>query len=317
MIDNIAVGDTYELSVLTSSFLANGEFVSAGMQFSVQCHEEIGFTSPDLVSSAIGEFPRLGPIFAAATNLGPAFFDVCAEWGAGRAPPLENEPVRSMIPTLVTAGEYDPITPPAWGRRAGETLEASSYVEFPGAGHGPTADIACPQQILRAFLNAPEEPVSTACVDEMEPPRFFTPDTPTPPVVLVPFTEEPFGSTWTGLIPEGWERQGAGVWARATNSFDQTVMIQQFAAGTPSAALLRLIGAQFNLGEDPQPTEVYESALGSWSLYEGSLIGAPVSLALIDAPGGSFLVALATPPAEREDLRRTVLFPALDALTTE
>jgi pimeloyl-ACP methyl ester carboxylesterase len=317
MIDNIVTGDTYELSVLTSSFLANGEFVSAGMQFSVQCHEEVGFTSPDLVASAIGEYPQLEAVFTAATNLGPAFFDVCAEWGAGQASQLENEPVSSSIPTLIVTGEYDPITPPAWGLQAAETLENATYVEFPGAGHGPTADMACPQQILRAFLDAPSQPVSTACVDGMEPPGFVTPDTPVPEVTLVPYTENLLGATWSGLVPEGWERQGSGIWARALNGFDQTVLIQQFAAGAPSDALLRLIGSQFNLGETPQPSEVYESALGRWSLYEGSLIGAPVSLALIDVAGGSLLVALASAPADRDELRRTVFLPALDAVATE
>ena len=81
--------------------------------------------------------------------------------------------------------------------------------------------------------------------------------------------------------------------------------------------MLRLIGSQFNLGDSPQPSEVYESPLGGWSLYEGSLIGAPVSLALIDVSGGSLLVALASPPAERDELRRTVFFPALEAVATE
>lgn len=56
--------------------------------------------------------------------------------------------------------------------------------------------------------------------------------------------------------------------------------------------------------------------MGTWSLYEGSLIGAPVSLAVIDVPDGSLLVALVSPPAEQDDFRRNVLFPVLDALTT-
>lgn len=315
MLDNIASGETYELSILTSSFLANGEFVSVGMQFSVQCHEEAVFTSPELVTSASAEYPRLEPILAAATNLGPSFFDVCGLWGAGQASPLENEPVGSAVPTLVLAGEYDPITPPAWGLRAAETLEDATFVEFSGLGHGPTADAPCPQEVLRAFLNAPAEPVPTACVADMEPPGFAVPDAPVPEVTLEPFTEELLGTTWSGVVASGWERQGPGVWARALNGFDQTILIQQFAGGTPSAVLLRLIGSQFNLGEDPQPSGEYQSPLGTWSLYEGSLIGAPASLAVIDVPGGSLLVALVSPPAESDELRRRLLFPALDAIT--
>jgi pimeloyl-ACP methyl ester carboxylesterase len=317
LIDNVASGETYELSVLTSSFLANGEFISAGMQFSVQCHEEAGFTSPGEVASALEDYPQLEPIFSASVNLGPAFFDVCATWGAGQAPSLENEPVTAAIPTLVLAGEYDPITPPLWGSRAASTLERTTFVEFPGLGHGPSAGADCPKEILRAFLRAPDETVATTCVTEMGPPEFLTPDAPVPPVKLVPFSEQLIGNTWSGVVPDGWEPQGPGVWARALNGFDQTALIQQLADGTPPDLLLRLIGSQFALGNNPEPTNRYESPLGSWSLYDGTLAGGPVSIAVIEVTEGTLLVALVSPPSENDQLRRDVFFPALDAITTQ
>lgn len=317
LIDHVASGETYELSVLASSFLTNGEFVSAGMQFSVQCNEEAAFTSPAAVTSAIADYPQLEPAFAASITFGPAFFDVCELWGAGRASPLENEPVASGVPTLVLAGEYDPITPPAWGRSAAATLTHATFVEFPGLGHGPSAESECPKEILRAFLNAPDEAVSTACVAGMGPPAFVTPDTPVPAVTLVPYQEQLVGNAWSGVVPEGWERQSSGVWARGLNGFDQTALVQQLAGGVPSTLVLGLIATQFGLGEDPQPVDTYATSLGSWSLYDGTLSGAPVSIAVIEATGGTLLVALISPPSESDTLRRAVFFPALDALTIE
>jgi pimeloyl-ACP methyl ester carboxylesterase len=35
---------------------------------------------------------------------------------------MENKLIHSDIPTLVLAGEYDPVQPPAWGQPAASTL---------------------------------------------------------------------------------------------------------------------------------------------------------------------------------------------------
>ena len=68
---------------------------------------------------------------------------------------MENEPVASDIPTLVLAGEYDPITPPAWGELASNGLENSFFLEFPGLGHGVSLEGGCPLGIILAFLDEP------------------------------------------------------------------------------------------------------------------------------------------------------------------
>jgi pimeloyl-ACP methyl ester carboxylesterase len=317
LISNVAAGETYEVSVLASSFLANGEFVSIGMLLSVQCHEELGFTSPAIADAALDEYPRLAPIFETSPTSGNAFFDICAAWDVPEAPQLENEPVSSGLPTLILAGEYDPITPPSWGERAAATLTNATFAEFPGMGHGPSAGDDCPQSIMRAFLVDPGTDVATDCIAAMKPPAFVTADTPVPEVTLVPYTEDLLGSQWSGVVPDGWERQAAGTWARALNGFDQAVIIQQLAAGAAPELIVGLLGPQLGLGDVPQPTESYTGALGDWSIYEGNLAGAPISMAVIEVPEGSFLVALVTPPSERDRLRSTVFFPALDAITTE
>ncbi len=67
----------------------------------------------------------------------------------------------------------------------------------------------------------------------MDPPAFVTPDTPIPEVTLVPYTDSLFGAEWSGVVPEGWDRQTAGTWVRGLTGFDQTAVIQQFAEGVP------------------------------------------------------------------------------------
>jgi pimeloyl-ACP methyl ester carboxylesterase len=56
--------------------------------------------------------------------------------GSASSRTAEYEAVKSDIPTLILAGEFDQNTPSYWGKLPGETLANSHYIEFPGAGHG-------------------------------------------------------------------------------------------------------------------------------------------------------------------------------------
>ena len=82
--------------------------------------------------------------------------------GAGQAAPLETRSVRSRIPTLVLAGGFDPITPPAWAAEAASTLRNATTVEFDPLSHGVSSGQGCPAQIATAFLDDPEARRSTS-----------------------------------------------------------------------------------------------------------------------------------------------------------
>ena len=70
-------------------------------------------------------------------------------------------------------GSFDPITPPAYGRLAGETLSNSYQVEVRNSGHGVPID-ACTWQIMRDFIAEPYIPPDTTCNALREPVRFLT-----------------------------------------------------------------------------------------------------------------------------------------------
>ena len=76
---------------------------------------------------------------------------------------------RAPAPEL--AGEFDPITPPAWGELAASTLSNATYVFVPGIGHGATPE-ACPTLIIMAFLANPGAPPPTGCLGGMGPPNW-------------------------------------------------------------------------------------------------------------------------------------------------
>jgi len=147
---------------------------SEGMYNSVMCRDEYAFGDPDLAEQlALAEIPE--EFLPAMIFTTEGMFQTCAEWGAGTAASLENEPVISDIPTLIMVGEYDPATPPKWGRLAAETLSNSYYFEFPGSGHSLLSDTECAIQATDEFFNDPTREPDRNCLDEMTGPQFEAP----------------------------------------------------------------------------------------------------------------------------------------------
>ena len=89
-----------------------------------------------------------------------------AAWKSGATSPIENKPVVSDLPVLILTGDNDPITPPAWAKRAAETLSHAQYLEFPGLGHGVLGNGMdngiCSKSVFEAFLENPGIPVDLA-----------------------------------------------------------------------------------------------------------------------------------------------------------
>lgn len=163
-----SVGDLTAINRLRGALLAQRAASSRGMMASVQCHEEIVFSSPAAFADGLAQYPALSSFYDYAFT-GSLMYRLCARWGAGEADALANQPVVSDIPTLILAGEFDPITPPDWGRRAAATLSRSYFFEYPGVGHGVgNAPGGCPRAMMLAFWEAPERAPDAACLAEME-----------------------------------------------------------------------------------------------------------------------------------------------------
>jgi pimeloyl-ACP methyl ester carboxylesterase len=155
-------GKYYIVAKQAIQYRVLGEFISDGMYYSVECNEEYPFFTPGPEPDPDDPLADIDAITA----------DVCAEWQAVTPDPVENEPVVSDIPTLVLAGEYDPITPPAWGQLAAETLSSSYFFEYPGLAHGVTRDHFCPLGMMLTFLDDPATAPDASCIEEMDGPAF-------------------------------------------------------------------------------------------------------------------------------------------------
>ena len=137
-----------------------------GMTISVQCAEEVPFnTIEDAFSAAQGLDPRIAAFFPKSVRY---LFDVCSNWTAVPPDPRENQPVTSDIPALVLAGEFDPITPPAWGQMTAAHLAHSYFYQFQGNGHWVTRSSPCALAIMLGFLDDPASNPDLACLKSQE-----------------------------------------------------------------------------------------------------------------------------------------------------
>jgi pimeloyl-ACP methyl ester carboxylesterase len=128
-----------------------------GMWYSVMCHDEAPFNDPEAVAASQAAHPRY-----AEFSQFEAVQAVCALWGAGEAGPIEDEPVRSDVPTLLLHGAYDPIHPPAWGQIAASTLSNSTFILLPASGHGGGLGV-CGQALAAEFIAQPGVPPVNEC----------------------------------------------------------------------------------------------------------------------------------------------------------
>ncbi len=142
-------------------YLLYGDYSSEGLRNSVLCSDEGTFTTFDeALERMAGVHPAIADFFKKDNEI---LFRTCEFWGANRADSWENLPVVSPLPVLVMSGEYDPVTPPIYGRQVAANLENAIFIEFPGLGHFVFADRRCPRDIVADFLDDPATPPDTQC----------------------------------------------------------------------------------------------------------------------------------------------------------
>ena len=174
MIYAISAGNTRLLTAFMASPLSTEVGISTGVFVSINCHEEIFTTTPEEIETAHALYPEMQDFAQAAFFQSvTAHFELCRMWDAAPFNPIDLEPVVSELPTLILAGEYDPATPPDFGRQVATNLTASFFYEFPGQAHGVAmSDEICALPMVRSFLNQPNSAPDSGCIAEMKPPAF-------------------------------------------------------------------------------------------------------------------------------------------------
>ena len=168
LIDDTAVGNTARLELIAPLTAAFSAGLSYGANVVYNCNDELSFTDSGQIAELIAEadvMPVLtdGEAFDTFEN-----FAICEELDLLPAAESENSPVEGDVPALILTGEYDPITPPAYGELIAESLPNSFMVTLPGLAHDPiTTGGECALAIATAFLANPETEPDTTCVDEL------------------------------------------------------------------------------------------------------------------------------------------------------
>jgi hypothetical protein len=305
-------GDYSALSSMLGLLIAQDSVMSPGMQYSVQCNEERSFTNEKDYQAAIAKYPELAPYYDDATNFG---FAVCAGWGAGKAAAIENQPVTSNLPTLVMSGEYDPVTPPAWGKRVAQTLSKSYVFEYPATGHGASLDSVCATGMMLTFIKDPSKAPDSACIAKMTAPAWVVPGS-AAAIKLVPYTDDVMG--YTSVVPEDWEEGDNGLFSRGASISDQTAIVQLSGTGANSQTVAKAILTSLGTGDLPKATTQYKSTRFTWQVYrvETTVQGQKwiLSLGLADAAGRAYIVVLITSPDETDALYKSVFIPVLEAM---
>jgi pimeloyl-ACP methyl ester carboxylesterase len=144
--------------------------ISYGMYYSVECGEDIAFTTADELSKATAGIHReIQPEMNAGLK---SDVGICQFWGDQPVPTAQKQAVTSSLPTLILSGEYDPITPLSNAQLALQTLSHGYLFKFPGTGHGVFNTDFCPDSIVAAFLRQPVTRPSDSCIATMLEPDF-------------------------------------------------------------------------------------------------------------------------------------------------
>jgi pimeloyl-ACP methyl ester carboxylesterase len=168
LIYQVSDGSTDLLAPRLSVYLT--QRASTGMRNAVQCREEVPFSRfEDVLAAASTVEPHVAATFALRLE---AFYAVCDVWDAGKADPVENQPVISDIPAIILSGNFDPITPPEWANITAATLSNSAVYNFPGVGHWVLRSGPCGWEVALSFLDDPSHAPDGACIGRLGGPAF-------------------------------------------------------------------------------------------------------------------------------------------------
>jgi len=120
-----------------------GQEITGGAELSVVCAEDA-----DLLTIAAQDADTL------LGNDAPARIQsACTVWPKGFRPAQFHQPFRSQLPVLILAGEYDPVTPPAYGMEMLATLGHARLLLARGQGHG-VIGAGCMPKLIDQFVQS-------------------------------------------------------------------------------------------------------------------------------------------------------------------
>jgi pimeloyl-ACP methyl ester carboxylesterase len=152
--------------VLASMYAAMEAEANRWTQIAVECRDRPHYRDP--LPSGASVLDRLQP------------YGLCDDWSEIGPPPLI--PTGTAVPTLVLAGEFDPVTRPSQSQHVAALIGPHArWVEFPRMGHNISTPRAsdgrpfspCGAKIAAGFIDNPAQRPDTSCADRAAPIRFL------------------------------------------------------------------------------------------------------------------------------------------------
>ena len=165
MIQSVHDGDAHGLESDLASQLTAAATQNLATHAAVECRDRPHFRAQLPVGASVLDRKQL--------------YGVCGHWSEPGPQPLV--PVGTPVPTLVLAGQFDPVARPASSRHVAQLIGASArFVEFPFIGHNVRRFSPCGARIAADFIDHPAQAPDTSCADRIAPIRFLPriPDAP-------------------------------------------------------------------------------------------------------------------------------------------
>jgi pimeloyl-ACP methyl ester carboxylesterase len=152
-------GDSQGLGkVLVSALAAAAAEVNHATNVAVECRDRPHYRDPLPAGASV--LDRLQP------------YGLCNDWSEIGPAPLV--PIGAAVPTLVLAGEFDPVTRPSMSQHMAALIGPNArWVEFPRVGHNVRAFSPCGAKIAADFTDNPAQSPDTSCANRAAPIRFL------------------------------------------------------------------------------------------------------------------------------------------------
>jgi pimeloyl-ACP methyl ester carboxylesterase len=152
------------------AFVENRDYYSEGQFMTHLCKEEIPFETRADVAKGTENDPVARLMVVSMQRI----HDVCKAIDVGPISPVEQQPVKTAIPTLFLAAEIDPGCPPPLTKAAAKGYEGSQVVIVTNATHGVSRNSPCARAMVRGFFQDPTKPVDRSCLPAADTPMTFT-----------------------------------------------------------------------------------------------------------------------------------------------
>jgi pimeloyl-ACP methyl ester carboxylesterase len=149
------------------SRMMQGEMKDAmamGMQMSVVCSED----AASMVARKEDADTLLG------NGMTEAMAAICKVWPKGGMPADFHKPLATAVPALVLEGEFDPVTPPRYGKDVVKSLENGRLLVLRGQGHNVIGAGCMPKLFAQFVQDANAKSLDAKCLDSLAYAQPFT-----------------------------------------------------------------------------------------------------------------------------------------------